>query len=117
MKNKSIQNIYQDQCMVNVKLGDKRLFAPYTPYGIEQMDRQYSSCILLGIGTKEKLKQHIQDNAHLSQELKDNLILNLRHFGSGKNFNQKDKELLEKTISDKVLLSTISSYIYAEMKS
>ena len=80
------------------------MFAPYTPDGIRMLDTMYANCIMAGVGTVEKLTKHIQDNPHLHQQLKDNLILNMRHFGKCSQLCEADRKLLEKKLAQRSLI-------------
>lgn len=96
---KKSENIYDDQTIVHTKIGDKTWYCPYTNDGIRMLQRMYANCIMAGVGTVEKLTKHIQDNPHLHQTLKNNLILDMRHFGKVSELCEADKKLLEKQLA------------------
>lgn len=97
------EDIYVDQSMYCKRIGDRTLFAPYTPDGIRVIDTMYANCIIAGVGTIEKLTRHIQENPHLHKTLKDNLILNMRHFGKCNELCAADRVLLEKKLAQRSL--------------
>jgi len=99
MSKKQSEDIYADQTTVRTTLGDKTWYCPYTSDGIRMLEGVYANCIMAGIGTVEKLTKHIQDNPHLHQQLKDGLILNMRHFGKCSELCEADKKLLEKKLA------------------
>ena len=66
---------YQDQV-------DRKGYASYTPLGIAEMDTAFCRRIqgLTSTAEADQIEREIRENLHLHQEIKDNLLYNLKNY-------------------------------------
>lgn len=78
---KEIDSYYRDQSIQVTDMGTKMLTAAYTWYGLKRMDSMYCNKILNMPNKKyaDKLRKEIQENPHLHEKIKENLLYNLKN--------------------------------------
>jgi hypothetical protein len=75
-----IEDLYVDETIRKITVGDQCITSFYTPYGIKQMDSDYGRRIRSGTEDLKKLRREIKLNPHLHRRIKRNLLYNLRTY-------------------------------------